>query len=352
MKPSPSILTGVANAAPVSLAPTSGQKRWRQPFIIGGKVLISALIISYLVHTQRLGIVRIRHAWQSPVRLCGALALLLLLPFVLTLRWQLLLRALGYPLPYRKILGMNFMALFFDTIMPGGSADVIRAYYFDRSFRLEYRARALTTVVVDRFLGVMGFVLAALGGLVLKSYTALGGTTLRSLGLISGATCLVCLLVFMFLLGRRNTGRKPLVWICSRIRLLEPLLKVYDAFRGYAEKTGPMLEALGLSLAGNALTIISFILLGSIVGELHLRTIDYFCLVPLGMFLAQIPVSPGGIGVGHLGFYSLFQMAGSQLGAEVFSLFILVRFFSTLPGLFSFLRIRWGIFSIPISNFH
>ena len=337
---SPSILASVSDASDASFVKTLGQNRRRQIFVTAVKFLISALIVSYLVHTRRLGITGIRAAWRSPVQLWCALALLILLPFVLTLRWQVLLRALEYRLPYRDMLSMTFIVVFFDTIMPGGTADVIRGYYLDRTFRLQHRARALTTVVVDRFLGVTGLSLAALGALVLKSHSALSGTALHSLELISGAVSLVFLLVFSFLVSERNIGRTPLNWICSRIRFLRLLLTVYDAFRSYAKRMRPMLQALGLSVAGNALTVTSFLLLGSIAGESHLRAVDYFCLVPLGLFVAQIPISPGGIGVGHLGFYSLFEMAGSRLGAEIFSLFILVRFVSSLPGLFCFLWTR------------
>ena len=80
-----------------------------------------------------------RDAWHSPVQLWAALALLLLLLFVLTLRWQVLLHALEYRLPYHNMLSMTFMVFFFDTILPGGAADVIRGYYLDRSFRLQHR---------------------------------------------------------------------------------------------------------------------------------------------------------------------------------------------------------------------
>jgi hypothetical protein len=62
---------------------------------------------------------------------------------------------------------------------------VIRGYYLDRSFRLQHRARVLTTVVVDRLFGVMGLVLAALGALVLKSHSIPSERALHSLGLIS-----------------------------------------------------------------------------------------------------------------------------------------------------------------------
>jgi hypothetical protein len=327
----------------------TGSRRWRQALVIVLKLLVSALIIIYLVRTQRLGIMRIKDAWHSPVHLSLALGMLLLLPFVLTLRWQVLLSALHYRLRYRDLLSMTFMVVFFDTIMPGGAADLVRGYYLDRNFRLGHRARALTTVIVDRFLGVMGLVLAALASLVLKSHTALAGTTLHSLGLGTGLVGLVFLLVFLFLGGRKNIGRELLHQLCLRVRVLKPLLTAYDAFRSYANRTIPLRQALCLSIVGNAFTITAFLLLGRALGESGLTSADYFCLVPLGLFVAQIPISPGGIGVGHLGFYSLFRMAGSNAGAEIFSLFIVIRFLSSLPGFFCFLLIRRQIHSENLS---
>jgi len=279
-----------------------------------------------------------------------ALGLLFLLPFLLTLRWQILLRALEHRLPFRGLLSMTFMVVFLDTIMPGGAADIIRGYYLDRNFRLDHRARALSTVVVDRFLGVMGLVLAALVALALKSHSALGGSTLQSLEVGTTFVGTAFLLVFLFLGSRKNIGRGALERLCSRVHILKPLLGIYDAFRGYADRTPVLLKALSLSLLGNVFTIVSFLLLGAAVGEAHLRIADYFCLVPVGLFVAQVPISPGGIGIGHLGFYSLFLMAGSRLGAEIFSLFIVVRFVSSIPGFFCFLLTRQQTRSECVTN--
>jgi glycosyltransferase 2 family protein len=322
------------------LAAASGDRRCRRGLTVGLKLLVSALIIAYLVRTQRLEVTRIKHAWHSPLHLWVALGVLLLLPFLLTLRWQVLLRALQYRLPYQNMLGLTFMAVFFDSIIPGGAADVIRGYYLDRNFQLQHRARALSTVVVDRFLGVMGLVLSALAALVFKGHTALARNVMRPLTMGTAAAGLAFILVFLFLASKNNVGRDLLERLCSHITELKLPMHVYDASRSYANKSRAMLQALFLSLVGNAFTIIVFVLLGSALSESHLKFVDYFCLVPLGLFIAQIPISPGGIGVGHLGFYSLFQMAGSRYGAEIFSMFIVVRFLSGLPGLFCFLLNR------------
>jgi len=331
-------IAAVKDASAPVVEPSRATINW-PPALWLGKLLVSAAIITYLVETQRLGMRRIIAAWHCPVRTSVALGLLFLLPFILTFRWRVLLRALRYRLRFRSLLSMTFMVVFFDTMLPGGAADVIRGYYLDRNFRLEQRARALSSVVVDRFLGVMGLVLAALVALAL-SHTGLAESVLHSLELSLAMVGCVFVLVFFFLAGAKDVGRELLQHVCSREGIRKPVLAVYDAFRSYATRTGALLQALSLSVLGTVFTITSFVLLGSAMGASQLRSADYFCLVPVGLFVAQIPISPGGIGVGHLGFYSLFRMAGSNSGAEIFSLFIVARFISSLPGLFCFLLTR------------
>jgi uncharacterized protein (TIRG00374 family) len=324
-------------AAPV-VVPSRGTINWRPVFWLG-KLLVSTGMVTYLVKTQRLGMGRIVAAWHSPVQTSIALGLLFLLPIVLTFRWYILLRALRYPLSFRSLLNLTFMAAFFDTMLPGGAADAIRGYYLDRNFRLEQRARALSSVVVDRFLGVMGLILAALVALVL-SHTGLAESVLHSLELSLALVGCASVLVLFFLAGKKNVGRELLQRVCPREGIRKTVLAVYDAFRSYSTRTAALLQALSLSVLGNVFTITSFVLLGSAMGASQLKAADYFCLVPVGLFVAQIPISPGGIGVGHLGFYSLFRMAGSNAGAEIFSLFIVARSVSSLPGLFCFLLVR------------
>jgi len=108
--------------------PNLGQKRERQVFVLGVKLLVSAVILCYSPH-QRLGIMRIRDAWHSPVQLWAAVALLLLVLFVLTLRWQGSAACPGIPLSCHNMLSMTSMVFFLDTILPGGAADVIRGYF-------------------------------------------------------------------------------------------------------------------------------------------------------------------------------------------------------------------------------
>ena len=114
----------------------------------------------------------------------------------------------------------------------------------------------------------------------------------------------------------------------------ERLLDMYDvSFRNFAE--GEVVRGVVLRVSDT----------GSGMDE-HVRRLnkkfgkDALFVVPVGLVVAQLPVSPGGIGVGHVGFYSLFALVGSRLGADVFSLYVVLHFVSSLPGLACFFALQ------------
>ena len=59
------------------------------------------------------------------------------------------------------------------------------------------------------------------------------------------------------------------------------------------------------------------------IKEMELAT--QFFLMPVGLITVAIPLAPGGIGIGHAAFESLYQLAGFSGGADIFNLFIIVQ---------------------------
>jgi hypothetical protein len=59
------------------------------------------------------------------------------------------------------------------------------------------------------------------------------------------------------------------------------------------------------------------------IEEMDLAT--QFFLMPIGLITVAIPLAPGGIGIGHAAFESLYQLAGFSGGADIFNLFIIVQ---------------------------
>ena len=57
-----------------------------------------------------------------------------------------------------------------------------------------------------------------------------------------------------------------------------------------------------------------------------------FFLMPIGLITIAIPISPGGIGIGHVAFESLYSLAGYSGGADIFNLFVIIQLSIFLLG--------------------
>jgi uncharacterized membrane protein YbhN (UPF0104 family) len=61
-------------------------------------------------------------------------------------------------------------------------------------------------------------------------------------------------------------------------------------------------------------------------------------IVPIGMLATTIPVLPAGVGTGHAAFFALFKLVGSDQGAEIFSLIVLLQILIGIFGGVVYLR--------------
>jgi hypothetical protein len=54
--------------------------------------------------------------------------------------------------------------------------------------------------------------------------------------------------------------------------------------------------------------------------------------MPIGLITTAIPLAPGGIGIGHVAFESLYQLVGVSGGADIFNIYIIVQLSVYLLG--------------------
>ena len=57
-------------------------------------------------------------------------------------------------------------------------------------------------------------------------------------------------------------------------------------------------------------------------------------LMPIGLITTAIPLAPGGIGIGHVAFESLYQLVGVAGGADIFNMYIILQLAVYLMGEF------------------
>ena len=77
------------------------------------------------------------------------------------LRWQALVRALGFPFSTLDALRLGFLGYLFNFVAPGGvGGDIFKAVFIARQFHGR-NAQAVATVLLDRIIGLYALLLVA-----------------------------------------------------------------------------------------------------------------------------------------------------------------------------------------------
>ena len=234
-----------------------------------------------------------------------AFAFLILASLFGVTRWWRLLAHIGCETRWMSALRLTYIGLFFNLVVPGlNGGDLVRGVLVVREHP-ERRADALTSVVVDRLLGLLAMI-----GLAVVAIFASGGrlqvlevpVALVFLGMLTG------LAAFMNPTLRRVTRFDR---ILARLPQSERLKKLDRALLHYLQHPGELAVALLLSL-GNHLSVTACIYsIARAFGD-SLTFLDYLGVVTVANTLSSIPIAPGGWGVGEAAFGKLFQILGAS----------------------------------------
>jgi uncharacterized protein (TIRG00374 family) len=252
------------------------------------KVAVSLAGILILILTQDMQEVILLLRGMDWKPFLVALFLLLFGSLVRAYRWGSLVWALGVKVTWWRLVDLFFVGAFFSLFLPTGvGGDAVKMYELSRDDGRA--AAAISSVLVDRFLGL--FVLFAMALAALVGSHQLVAPEVRTLI----AVVFVGSLVGVALLLQRTWieawgQRLGLARILGRFKILREL---YDSIHLYG--TAALLRATAASVVWNLILILAYYLLGLAVG-LHLTIGPYFLLVPVISALLMIP-SIGGLGI-------------------------------------------------------
>ena len=80
-----------------------------------------------------------------------------------------------------------------------------------------------------------------------------------------------------------------------------------------------------MAIGIHSLIAMIFFQVAHLIGVKDMNLATQFFLMPIGLITVAIPIAPGGIGIGHAAFESLYQLAGLSGGADIFNVFIIVQ---------------------------
>jgi uncharacterized protein (TIRG00374 family) len=302
---------------------------WRSRLLLPAKLALAGGLLLWLVSSDRLQLDKL-----LAVSLSGELllfvAIVLLSLAVPAVRWWWLLRVQELHVPLRQVFRLTWAGYFTGLLLPGAASGDLAKGYLIVHGRQNGRIRALSTVLVDRVLGV--YSLLFLGSLSSLWLVADGRTDERAL-----AMALVVMLLFLVL----TLGGAALLLAPTRRLLLRAAprrwrLTVQQSIEFYALRKGSLLGCFCLSTVTSAGTLIAFALAAELLGSGVFWSAT-FIAGPLVVVANCLPLTPGGLGVGETVSHSLYTALGTSCGAEIMALVRVATAVLALPGLVALL---------------
>lgn len=306
--------------------PTANPSHWKMTAI---KLALGLGVVIYVLRSKMINFEALGSVAFQSSNIITALVLLIVTSVLVTLRWHWLAQTQGLRLNYTSMLQLTMIGNFFNTFMPGSvGGDLIKAWYI-AGREPKNKTKAILTVIVDRALGLTIFVFYAAVTLLLYSNTLENRPQLKILAYCVWGITLSAILfmsVFYFSRNRRVPGLPFLKQISARLPVLNKLL---DAGRLYRDHLSTMLLAAVLSAVSFTAMIVMYKVEGNALG-IEMGLGEYFFVIPLAVTVSAVPLLPGGIGVGQVAFFKLFEWSGYADPQQGATLCTLIQFYTIL----------------------
>jgi uncharacterized membrane protein YbhN (UPF0104 family) len=295
------------------------------------RIGVSAVLLGWIAWQTDWGEVGAHFARMRPALWLAALALLCVTQLVSTLRWQIIARALGFERPFRQLVGMYFIGMYFNLLLPTSvGGDVVRAWYLDGGSKR--RLAAFASVFLDRLSGLLVLLGMACVALLASPLDLPTWVSLFVWGAAGGS--LVALAALPLLAGHGAKG-------ATRRERLRATLAALRSPR-------VLLVTTLLSLWVQAASVVIVWLVGLSIGA-PVDGTYYWIMVPMVSLLTMLPVSVNGIGVRDWGMKLFLAPLGVREGTALTLAFLwfAVSAVASLMGGFVYL---FGHFPRPVAS--
>jgi uncharacterized protein (TIRG00374 family) len=212
-------------------------------------------------------------------------------------RWRMVLKVQGLHLSLWRATRISLVAQFFNSFLLGSTGgDVIKAYYAARETHHK-KTEAVTTVFIDRLLGLWAMLLFA--GLMmlpnlqmLTHHKELAAPALVILAML-GALSVVLGLAFWGGVSKRLPRARHYLRMLPKGILLE---KSLDSCRQFGKEKQFLLKSVLLSLVLNIIWVLQVSVLGAGL-DLNISFTALLVIVPIIFCISALPITPNGLGV-------------------------------------------------------
>ncbi len=266
------------------------------------KIVVSLALLAFIFSSIKMDVFVAVVRQANPWWLLLALGMMLLGVVIRAYRWQILLDAIGVPVPLGELTQIYFIGFLFNNLLPSGlGGDAIRMVELSR--HAERGSDAVTSVVVDRFLG-----LSALQAIAIIALLFDWGSVPPAVAFFTVAIFLGGLAIGFLLINRPlYLGLRAKIGLFRRLTNIKMLGSLAESFQRYP------LEALGraylVSFVFNLTLIAMNVFIGLALGA-QATLAQYAVFVPITSLVLLLPISFAGLGVREETYRQLFSQVG------------------------------------------
>lgn len=299
------------------------------------KLSVAGGLIWYALASGKLDLRSVAGALGRPAPLLAGGGCVLAALALAVVRWRCLVLGQSVEMGWGAAFRLSLVGMFFSSLLPGAvSGDIIKAYY---SCRREPGAQAglILSVLLDRFLGLVGIAPLALAATLLNWERVTANPGLFFLAKLVFLGCAVlCLSLVALFWGGPSGGRRIAAWL-ERPGVPAVLGGIWQATRRLKTGSGHFLRALLVAVAIPPLVGLSFLFFAMALDEYGVSLLEHLFTIPFVVLSMAVPIVPAGVGVGQLtaaALYAWIPGAGHSLGADMVTLLQLWRLLASLPG--------------------
>jgi len=257
-------------------------------------------------------------------------------------RWIVLLNARGFNASFKSTYQLTLIGLFFNYALPGAvGGDVVKGFYVAQE-NPQRKMEAVTTVMMDRILGLYAMVGMAVASVLFDVPLILSSGTLKALGLATVGLFVGMTVFFLIVFSRRLTQLFRLERLLHALPMGQKFVQVFEAVHLYTHSRAAVAWSLVLSLLSQLVAVAFIYAVGYMLGDHEVTVQTYLFAVPIGFIVSAIPILPAGIGVGQVAFSYLFRLhshTDTSIGQTAITAYqILVFAWSLLGAIFYLMR--------------
>lgn len=312
--------------------------RVRGALVFGAKLLLAAGLITWLVRSGTLDFAKFGVLLDQPMLLVASLLLYAVGIAMGAARWKVLLTLAKVDRPFSELWPLQMIGAFFNVAIPGSvGGDVVKSLTVARGEDPSKRPTILLIVLVDRLCGLAALVTLATFIMLVRG-VAVWADPLSLTVALMGVGSIVFPALFIFAV-RRNDQR--LERVSSGTTGIGRIVGQLIAATRLVSK-GPRALALAvlISMTWHAGAMVYFTVLTRAISGQDVTFAAIASVFPLGLLTVVVPISPGGLGVGHVAFEKLLAAIGISGGATIFNVYIISQIVLSLAGVIPYVMLK------------